>query len=86
MLPDLKAWESVRPERAPELLMISTGTVEANRQMNLQSSVVLDNGFSVGRSFGVGGTPSAVLVDAAGRIASPEVIGAPAVLALAQGA
>jgi thiol-disulfide isomerase/thioredoxin/uncharacterized membrane protein YphA (DoxX/SURF4 family) len=85
MLPELKAWESVRPEKAPELLMISTGTVEANRQMNLQSSVVLDDGFSVGRSFGVGGTPAAVLIDGAGRIASAEVIGAPAVLALAQG-
>jgi peroxiredoxin len=84
MLPDLKAWESARPETGPKLLMISSGSVEVNRQMNLKSPVVLDHGFSVGRAFGVGGTPAAVLVDASGKIASAEVIGAPAVLALAR--
>lgn len=42
-----------------------------------------DDGFAAGRAFGAGGTPSAVLVDAAGRIASEVGIGAAAVLALA---
>jgi len=45
--------------------------------------VVLDEGFAAGWAFGAGGAPSAVLVDAAGRIASPVAVGAQAVLALA---
>jgi len=38
-----------------------------------------------GQAFGASGTPMAVLVDAEGRIASPVVAGAAAVLALAGG-
>lgn len=40
-------------------------------------------GMSVGRQFGATGTPMAVLVDAAGKIASELAAGAPAVLTLA---
>jgi peroxiredoxin len=83
MLPDLKQWEKNRPEGAPRLLFVSAGTEEANRQMGLASTVVLDQGFAVGRSFGASGTPSAVLVDAEGKIASEVAVGAPSVLELA---
>ena len=52
--------------------------------MGLRSPVVLDQqGMSVGRQFGANGTPMAVLVDAAGKIASELAAGAPAVLELA---
>lgn len=85
MLQDLKEWEAQPPPDAPQLLVVSTGTVEANRAMGLRSPVVLDTGFTVGRAFGASGTPSAVLVDAQGRIASDVAVGAPAVLALATG-
>lgn len=83
MLSDLKAWESNRQRKAPELLVISTGPEGANRAMELRSTIVLDQSFSVGRAFGVGGTPAAVLVDAEGMIASAVAVGAPAVLQLA---
>ena len=83
MLPDLKAWEEVSPGGAPRLLVVPTGTEEANRQMDLTSTVVLDQQFAAGRAFGASGTPSAVLVDAEGRIASEVAVGAPAVLRLA---
>jgi len=42
MLPDLKDWEANPPEGAPELLMVSAGTKEANEAMGLSSPVVLD--------------------------------------------
>jgi peroxiredoxin len=84
MLPDLKEWEQNIPEDAPTLLFISAGTEEANRQMKLSSTVVLDQQFAVGRAFGASGTPSAVLVDSEGRIASEVAVGAPAVLELAR--
>lgn len=83
MLDDLKAWENGPPADAPRLLVVSTDTPDANRAMGLQATVVLDQDFATGRAFGVAGTPSAILVDAAGRIDSDVAVGALAVLALA---
>jgi len=83
MLPDLKEWEANSPEGAPKLLVVSAGTEEANKEMGLRSPVVLDQEFSVGRSFGASGTPSAVLIDKEGKIASGLAVGAPAILELA---
>ena len=72
------------PKDAPKLLFVSAGTEEANKEMRLSSTVVLDQQFSVGRAFGASGTPSAVLLDAEGRVASEVAVGAPAVLELAR--
>lgn len=83
MLPDLKAWEQTRPPESPNLLIVSTGTVEANRAQGLASTVLLDQGFSAGSRFGARGTPMGVLIDAEGRIASETAAGGPAVMALA---
>ena len=83
MLPDLKQWEEASPEGAPSLLVVSVGAVEANKEMGLHSPVLLDQQFATGRAFGVSGTPSAVLVDEEGKIASEVAVGAPAVLGLA---
>jgi len=83
MLDDLKAWEASPPKEAPKLLVVSTGTVEANAALGLRSPIVLDVNMSVGSTFGATGTPMAVLVDAQGHLASEIAAGAPAVLALA---
>jgi hypothetical protein len=45
--------------------------------------VLLDQSFAAGRALGVSGTPSAVLVNAEGKVASSIAVGAPAVLELA---
>ena len=84
MLEDLKAWEAEPPKGAPKLLVVSTGSVEANKAMRLRSPVLLErDGMRVASAFGAHGTPMAVLVDAEGRIASGVAAGAPTVLALA---
>jgi thiol-disulfide isomerase/thioredoxin len=83
MLPDLKEWESKAPESAPRLLVLSAGSEEANREMGLTSPVLLDQQFAAGSSFGASGTPSAVLVDAEGKVASEVAVGASAVMELA---
>jgi thiol-disulfide isomerase/thioredoxin len=83
LLPDLKEWEKNLPEGAPKLLFVSAGTEEDNRAMGLNLPVVLDQHFDVGRAFGASGTPSGVLVDAEGKVASEVAVGAPAVLELA---
>ena len=83
MLPDLKEWEATSPEDAPKLLVVSAGAEEANKEMGLTSPVLLDQNFATGRAFGASGTPSAVLVDAEGKVASEVAVGAPAVMELA---
>jgi peroxiredoxin len=82
MLDDLKAWERNRPKTGPRLLVVSTGPVAQNRALGLRSPVVLDQSFATGRAYGVAGTPSGVLIDKQGRMASPIAVGAPGVLAL----
>jgi peroxiredoxin len=83
MLPDLKEWEAQDTEGAPKLLVVSAGSEEANKEMGLASPVLLDQQFTTGRAFGAWGTPSAVLVDAEGKVASEVAVGAPGVLELA---
>jgi thiol-disulfide isomerase/thioredoxin len=79
MLPELEQWEKDRAEGAPELLVVSTDS----ERMDLDSPVMYDRNFALFREFGAGETPSAVLVDAEGRIGSELVVGAPEVLELA---
>jgi peroxiredoxin/uncharacterized membrane protein YphA (DoxX/SURF4 family)/thiol-disulfide isomerase/thioredoxin len=69
--------------RVPGLVLISTGTPAANREMGLQAPVLLDVEFAAGNAFGAMGTPSAVRIGADHRIASAVAVGADAVLALA---
>lgn len=83
MLADLKAWDAQSPAGAPQLFVVSTGSVEVNQAMGLRSTVVLDQSFTAGSRFGANGTPMAVLVDARGKIASEVAAGASSVLALA---
>jgi peroxiredoxin/uncharacterized membrane protein YphA (DoxX/SURF4 family) len=85
MVNDIKAWEENPPADAPKLLVVSTGDAESNRAHGFKSSVVLDQGFATGRSFGASGTPSALMIDANGQIASEVGVGAPAVLGLLKG-
>jgi peroxiredoxin len=82
MHPDLRAWEDNRSREAPKLLVVSTGTQEASRNMGLSSPVVLDEQHAVGSTYGAPGTPSAVIVDEHGNIASELAVGAPVVRAL----
>ena len=85
MLNDLKTWQATRSEASPALVVVSTGSAEANRAMGLRAPVLLDARFETGRAFGAAGTPSAVLVDQHGRVASGVAVGAAAVMALAAG-
>jgi thioredoxin-related protein len=82
MLTDLKSWERTRSRYAPELVVVSAGSAEANRDQGFRSPVLLDPVFGVGQVFGATGTPSAVAIDEEGRVASEVGVGAPAVLAL----
>jgi hypothetical protein len=83
MVDDVKALEARVKAKGPRIVVVSTGTVEANRASGFRSPVLLDQSFSAGRALGVSGTPSALLVDGEGKITSGIAVGAPAVLELA---
>jgi hypothetical protein len=83
MVDRLRALERERPAEASEIVLVSAGGAEANRDQELASVIVLDDDFTAGPMFGTGGTPTAVLIDGDGRIASSVVAGADAVLDLA---
>ncbi len=76
-----------RGEDEPALVVISRGSEVANRtkaQEHGIARVLLQDDFEVGEAYGNHGLPGAVLIDAAGRIASPPAGGAQAVIALLQ--
>jgi peroxiredoxin/uncharacterized membrane protein YphA (DoxX/SURF4 family) len=83
MLNELKVWEKDPPAGAASLVLISTGTVEDNRALQLASPVMIDDTLGAGPAFGAHGTPMGVLIDSDGRIASEVAAGARAVFALA---
>ena len=83
MLPELKKWEQTPLNGGPRLLLLSSGSVEANREQGFRSPVLLDQALSAMHVFGANGTPSAVMLDEEGRVASGVEVGADAVLALA---
>ena len=83
MLADVKGWERNPPKDAPQLLVISSGSFDANREQGFRSRVLLDPNFAAGHVFSAGGTPSAVMLDEEGKIASEVRVGASDVLELA---
>jgi hypothetical protein len=46
-------------------------SIEDNRAQGFRSTVLIDEGFATGHMFDVEGTPSAVVVNKAGNVASP---------------
>jgi peroxiredoxin/uncharacterized membrane protein YphA (DoxX/SURF4 family) len=82
MLKELKAWEAKPPKDAPQLLVLSRGTLTENRMVGLRSAIVRDPDFSTATFFQVTGTPSAILVDEEGVVASKVKVGGPDVMKL----
>ena len=85
MIDDLKSWEAHPPQGAPKLVFIACGEMEDARAVNNQfkSPTLLDPAFDIGPLFGTRVTPSAILIDSEGRIASSLAMGADNVRALA---
>jgi thiol-disulfide isomerase/thioredoxin/uncharacterized membrane protein YphA (DoxX/SURF4 family) len=81
LLPELKSWEQ-HPSNAVRLVVVSAGSTASNQAMGFKASVFLDDALNVGGAFGVPGTPSALLIDEAGKVASEVAVGADPVLQL----
>lgn len=85
MSEDVTRWEEKPPKGAPQLVFVASGDAEniENASRNFKSRFLHDREFEVGPLFGTSLTPSAVLIDRDGRIASIVGVGLPNVLALA---
>ena len=66
LLPQIRDWET-RTE-GPRLLMISRGPLGLNRDLALRAPMILDDDRALAETFGVSGTPAAVLIDAGGVV------------------
>jgi protein-disulfide isomerase/uncharacterized membrane protein YphA (DoxX/SURF4 family) len=81
MLDEVRAFE--RSAVNPRLLLVSSGSADENEEQGLAAPIALDREFAAGTAFGATGTPSAILIDRQGRVASGLAVGAPQVMALA---
>lgn len=82
MAADLNAIAANLPARIARILVISRGSREANLELNLQAPILLDEEMKAMSLFGSMGTPSAVIIDAYGRLASSVAIGASEIFSL----
>lgn len=80
MLEDIRTLE--HDPAVPRLVLISTDDRDANKAMALSSPVLLDGQFATAQQFGARGTPSAILLDDAGRVGSHLATGREQVLNL----
>jgi thiol-disulfide isomerase/thioredoxin len=80
MLPQLKEWEKSRSTSAPRLVLVSSGSRDANHAMDLKATVLIDDEFAVGHLYGAKGTPTGLLLDSKGMIASELAVGASALM------
>jgi peroxiredoxin len=85
MFADLRGWEDDPPKGAPRLAIIASGNADDIRAKGreFRSRVLLDPEFDIGPVFGSNSTPSAILIDGEGRIASSLAVGQRNILALA---
>ncbi len=85
MSEDINRWEVDSPEGAPQLMFVSSGEEEEVRieSARFKSQFLSDPELEVGVLFGTNLTPSAVLIDSQGRIASPPTAGPERIMALA---
>jgi thiol-disulfide isomerase/thioredoxin len=79
---DLLDWERAANGVRPRLVVVSSGNEEMTRAEGFRSTVLLDQNFAVGRSFGARGTPTAIRLGADGTVASDVVVGSAPILAL----
>jgi thiol-disulfide isomerase/thioredoxin len=80
---DLRQWEAAADgDLAPRLVVVTSGSVRANRAERFAGPVAVDDGQLTRRAYGFSGTPQAILVDGSGRIASEMAQGAEQIMSL----
>ena len=84
LAPDLARWQAEHADRL-RIVVVAAGSPEAIRARAAEhgvSDVLIQNDHEVADAYHCQGTPGAVLIDVAGRTASPLASGGPAIAAL----
>jgi thiol-disulfide isomerase/thioredoxin len=79
---DLVGFERSVNREGPRLVVVSSGDAGSTREEDFRSLVLIDRDFTAGATLGATGTPSGLLLDAGGRVASKVAVGADAILEL----
>ncbi len=82
MIEELRNWDKVKGKDEPNLVVFSDGNIEEHERLELNSPIVIDEGYKVSDKLGMFGTPSAVLINENGKIVSETAIGAGQIWAL----
>lgn len=87
LIPELAQWRRMLGERL-HIHVLAAGDESENRRMAAghEMEMLLDPESSIARAFAISATPTAIEVDARGRVASPPVAGAPAIEAVIRAA
>ncbi|MGB9184659.1 MAG: TlpA disulfide reductase family protein [Solirubrobacteraceae bacterium] len=87
LLPELARWREMLVGRLG-IHVLASGDVDENRRLATEHGmpVLFDRDGTVSKAFGILGTPSAVEMDATGRVGTPPVAGAPAIEGLIRAA
>jgi thiol-disulfide isomerase/thioredoxin len=84
LLPTMRQWDG--DPKGSRMVVVTAGPVGLNREAGLRAPMIVDDEGVLKRTFGVRGTPAAVLIDGNARVASDIARGATEVRALvAQG-
>ena len=82
MLDDLRDWDKTKGQDEPNLLVVSSGDAEKHKEMDLSSTILLDNEGLISGELGMSGTPSAVLINEHGKVISEVGVGSSKIWAL----
>jgi thiol-disulfide isomerase/thioredoxin len=82
MAEQIREWEKSNGLDDPRLLLFSDGDIDEHRKVGITSPIIIDKAYGTSAKFGMYGTPSGVLIDENGRIASETAIGASNIWAL----
>ena len=77
LLPRIRAFEYATT-RVP-LIVVSKGPITANQALRLSSPIVIDEERTIAQSYGISGSPAALLIGSGGLVASAVANGAQAV-------
>lgn len=80
LLPAMREWDA-DPD-GPRMVVVTSGPAGLNREAGLRAPMIPDDEGVLKRTFGVRGTPAAVLIDGNGRVASDVARGGSGVRAL----
>jgi thiol-disulfide isomerase/thioredoxin/uncharacterized membrane protein YphA (DoxX/SURF4 family) len=81
-LEEFREWDQTKNGNSPNLVLFSTAVGDDFKELGFRSESVTDTEWKISNKIGMEGTPSAILINADGKIASETAAGAKNIMAL----